>query len=336
MAKKFDGDLIFLYSENARTRIREIAHMLTKSPQRLKYSLKMLEKEGFVNHPHCIFDYSYFGLILFRVYFKGGYISEKDKDYIIKELKENEYVVSIYELTGEFDLAVEMLSPNPSRFNKELKKVTSLIPTLNNYKIILNLVSFIYPREYLLKNNQLADIVSKDIIVGGDRSIEQFDSNEMEVVRNILENPRIRMTTLAKQTKLNVKTTTNILKTLKKRRIVKGFKFVVDTNKLDINKFRLFLKLHNLNIEREKQLKEYFLKTKEIVKVNKTVGDWDIEIDIESLDKSKIRYLIVQLREGFKDLIENFNIIEFYQYYQVSYLPRYLFKENISEETAPN
>ena len=138
MTKKFDGDLIFLYSENARTRIREIAHMLTKSPQRLKYSLKMLEKEGFVNYPHCIFDYSYFGLILFRVYFKGGYISEKDKDYIIRELKENEYVVSIYELTGEFDLAVEMLSPNPSRFNKELKKVTSIIPTLNNYKIILN------------------------------------------------------------------------------------------------------------------------------------------------------------------------------------------------------
>jgi len=89
-------------------------------------------------------------------------------------------------------------------------------------------------------------------------------------------------------------------------------------------------------MEREKQLKEYFLKTREVVKVNKTVGDWDIEIDIESLDKSKIRYLIVQLREGFKDLIENFNIIEFYQYYQVSYLPRYLFKENISEETVSN
>ena len=229
-----------------------------------------------------------------------------------------------------------MLSPNPSRFNKELKKVTSIIPTLNNYKIILNLVSFIYPREYLLKSDQLADIVSKDIIVGGDRSIEQFDENEMGVVRSILENPRIRMTTLAKQTKLNVKTVASILKNLKKRKIVKGFKFVVDTNKLEISKFRLFLKLHNLNMEREKQLKEYFLKTREVVKVNKTVGDWDIEIDIESLDKSKIRYLIVQLREGFKDLIENFNIIEFYQYYQVSYLPRYLFKENISEETVSN
>jgi len=213
MTKKFDGDLIFLYSENARTRIREIAHMLTKSPQRLKYSLKMLEKEGFVNYPHCIFDYSYFGLILFRVYFKGGYISE--------------YVVSIYELTGEFDLAVEMLSPNPSRFNKELKKVTSIIPTLNNYKIILNLVSFIYPREYLLKSDQLADIVSKDIIVGGDRSIEQFDENEMGVVRSILENPRIRMTTLAKQTKLNVKTVASILKNLKKRKLSKGLNLLL-------------------------------------------------------------------------------------------------------------
>ena len=39
----------------------------------------------------------------------------------------------------------------------------------------------------------------------------------------------------------------------------------------------------------------YFLKTREIVKVNKTVGDWDIEVDIESMDRNYIRLIIMKL-----------------------------------------
>ena len=67
------------------------------------------------------------------------------------------------------------------------------------------------------------------------------------------------------------------------------------------------------------------LSTKEIVQLNKTAGDWDIELDIESADRTKMRSVISQLRQEFKDLIENFNIIEFLQYHKKSYLPQYYF-----------
>jgi len=70
--------------------------------------------------------------------------------------------------------------------------------------------------------------------------------------------------------------------------IIKGFKYILDTSKLDINKSRLFLKLHNLTIESEESLTEYMLKTKEIITINKTVGDWNLEIDIESSTKNRI------------------------------------------------
>ena len=76
---------------------------------------------------------------------------------------------------------------------------------------------------------------------------------------------------------------------------------MVNTEKLDINKVRIFLKLHNLNQEKEKSLMNYLLETEEVVQVNKTVGDWDMEIDMETLNKSSIRQLIMQLREKFKE-----------------------------------
>jgi DNA-binding Lrp family transcriptional regulator len=322
---KFDRDLIFLYSENARNKIKNMSILLKKSSQRLKYAVGVLDKESIIYNSHCIFDYSHFGMILFRVYFKGGYISEKDKSNIIKRLTENPYVVSVYELSGEFDLAIELESPNPSRFNKELKKVAGVIPTLNSYKIILNLVTHIYPRLYLLEKKELAANIAPEIIVGGDRAVEDFDAHERAIMKNILDNPNVRLCALSKQSNLNVKTAASVLRKLQRKKVVRGFKYLVNTNRLGIFKFRLFLKLHNLSPDREKELMDYLLKTNEVVQLNKTVGDWEMEVDIESLDKSRIRYIIIQMREDFRDLIETFNIIEFYQYYKKSYLPAYLF-----------
>ncbi|MBS3143331.1 AsnC family transcriptional regulator [Candidatus Woesearchaeota archaeon] len=323
---KFDLDLIYLQAENARMSLKDLSHHLKKSPQRLKYSLSILDKESILTNPFCIFDYSYFGLILFRVYFKGGYIHDHEKEIIMKELSGNSFVTSIYELTGEFDFVVEFASPNPSKFNKELKRISSINSTLKDYKIILNLVTYIYPRNYISKNQDLR-LLNMEGIIGGDRERELFNKNEKNVIRNLILDPRTRVTELAKKSELNVKTVKSIVRNLMKKNIIRGFKYNIDTNKLGVNKSRLFLKLHNLSLDRESELNKYMLNTKEIVQVNKTVGDWDMEVDIESFDKGKIRYITMQIRELFVDLIERFNIIEFYKYYKRSYLPSYLFKE---------
>jgi len=324
---KIKKELLFLQSEKANIKIRELADLLKKSSQRLKYSIDTIEKQEIIYNPHCIFDYSYFGLILFRVYFKEAYISEKDKYHIISRLSADENVVAVYEISGEFDLVVEIESQNPSRFNKVIKKIADEFPTLSHYKIILNVVTHLYPRYYMIEDKTLQSLVKPQIIIGGDREIEQFDKNDLAVMKNLLDNPRSRLTTLAKQSGLNIKTAKSALKDLQERSIIKGFRYVVDMNKLDITKFRLFLHLHNLSHEREQDLQEYLKNTSEVIQVNKTVGDWDIEIDIESSDKTRIRKLIFEMREVFKDIIETFNMMEFYKYYKRSYLPECYFRQ---------
>ncbi|MFH1850296.1 MAG: Lrp/AsnC family transcriptional regulator [archaeon] len=322
----YNRDLIYLRSENARMSLRETANLLRKSPQRLKYSINVLEKDGILRHPYCVFDYSFFGLILFRVYFKGGYISEREKSGILDKLQANPYVVSVYELSGEFDLTVEFASPNPSKFNKELKKLSMLSKTLSDYKIILNLVTHIPPRDYLTARDELHRLHTERI-VGGDREKEGFTANEMTVMKNLLNHPLARMTGLAKMSGLNVKTTKSMIASLTRRNIIRGFKYSLDKNRLGIYKFRLFLRLHNLASEREAGLMAHLLKTREVTRINKTVGDWDMEVDIESFEKTGIRYLIMHLREQFLDIIEKFNLIEFTDTYKRVYLPSFIFED---------
>ncbi len=323
-----DPNLLFYYSEDPRVKLKDISSSLRKSSPRLKYNISKMDKEKIVDHAHPIIDYSCFGMVLFRVYFKGGYVSEKDKNKLVHLLQKHPNIVSIYELSGEFDLVLEMEAPNASRFNKELKKLISIAPTLNNYKIVLNIVTHLYPRSYLLPKKSPINIswTEKDIIIGGDRPTETFSNEEKNILFEILHHPKIRFTTLAKKTKMNVKTAVSIFNNLKQRKILKGFNQIIDTNKLGIFKYRLFLKLHNLSPEREVELMDFLLKTPEVVLVHKTVGDWEMEIDLEALEKEKIRYLISQLKEEFTDLIETFNSIEFYQYYKKAFLPMSIFE----------
>src|SRR3989344_6220480 len=324
---KIDYDLVFLKSENARKRLKDLSKILRKTSQRLKYNLDVLNKEGILKDPFVVFDYSYFGLILFKVYFKGGYVSEKDKANIIKELYQDPYIASIYELTGEFDLALELLSPNPSKFNKELKRIITKFPTLSDYKIILNLVTHIMPRDYLAEKANIQDF-SQEKVIGGDRVPESFNNSEMIVMKSVLLNPAIRISDLARETDLNSKTVKSILNKLEKRNIIKAYRHILNTDKIDVQKFRLFLRLHNLNMDKETRLINFLRQSKEVVQVNKTVGDWDLEIDAESFDKVKIRKLIISLREEYKEIIEHFNLIEFHTYYKRAYLPFYLFKDD--------
>ena len=321
---KPDYSLLYLKSETARARLRELARTLRKSPQRVKYNVDMLEKEGILKNPFCLFDYSYFGLILFRVYFRGGYLGEKDKERTIKTLSGNPYVLSVYELNGEYDFVVEFAAPNPSKFNKEFKNLISVSNTLSNYKIVLNLVTHVFTREYFL-NDKTFTSISYEKIIGGDRKEDVFKPVELKVIKCLLINPLASLTKISSDADVNIKTANSILKDLAKRNIIRGYKYLLDANKLNIYRYRLFLKLHNLSLEKENQLVDYIVRVKEIVQMNKTVGDWDIEIDLESLDNNRIRYLIANLREEFKEIIQQFNLIEFFDYYKKSYLPMYLF-----------
>jgi DNA-binding Lrp family transcriptional regulator len=315
-------DLLFLSSENSRIKIKDISQSLNMSSQLAKYQLKKLINDKLIYEPYCIFDYSYFGFILFKVYFKGGYVGEKDKAKIIKELSSNEYIISIYELIGEFDLAIEILAPNPSRFNKVIKAITNESKTLKHYKIVLNIVSHIYQKNYLTKNKNIKDLNEKDIIIGGDRNLQKFTPNEIELVKILLKTPLARYSSTAKSSKINVKTINNLWKKLEEKNIIRGFKYILNIDNLDIYHSRLFLKLHNFDNEKEFELMEYLKNTSEITSAHKTLGDWDFEIDIESFDKTQIRKITIMLREKFSEIIETFNIMEFFHFYKRRYLPK--------------
>jgi DNA-binding Lrp family transcriptional regulator len=321
MKTKTDYRLLYFYSDNCRVSFSSIAKKLRKSPQIVKYSINQLEKQGIIPFYYTVIDYSLFNMLLFRVYFRGGYSGGPQLNSLIKKLVENPSVVSIYEIGGQYDLIVEFMAENPSRFNKELKSIVAENPELNNHDIIINVVSHIYPRNYLLgkkKTNYAQPL--KEIIVGGDRKFSKISKNEKKVLIALVENPKERITSIALKLKINAKTAIASMKSLQENKIIRGYKGSIKTGKIGVMHNRITLKLHNIDPLKEKQLMNFCINAPQITRLNKTIGQWDIEIDSETFSQEEFRKIYLTIREEFKDIIMLFNSYRVYNKFKHKYI----------------
>lgn len=318
---KIDKNLLYMYSENCREPFSSIAKRLHKSPQIVKYSINRFEKQGIIPFYYTVVDYSLLNMLLFKVYFKGGGSKGPEINYLVKKLVDNPSVVSVYETGGQYDLIVEFMAENPSKFNKELRFLINDYQELKNHDIIINVVSHIYPRYYLLKKRDSNySTIPKEIIIGGDREISKITKNEKKVLISLVINPRERITSIASKLDINVKTAISAIKSLEEKRIIRGYKSGLDTEKLNITYNRITLKLHNINPEKEKKLLDFCLNTPEITKLSKTLGEWDVEIDIETYSQDEFRRIYLTIREEFKDMIMLFNSYRVYNKFKHKYI----------------
>ncbi|MCF7861759.1 Lrp/AsnC family transcriptional regulator [Candidatus Woesearchaeota archaeon] len=304
--KKF----LYLYSDNCRMTYSQLGKKIKKSPQNTRYYISTMEKDRILNY-NTLVDYSYLGLLMFRVYFKGGFAQGIGplKEYISK----SGYLSSISTISGQYDLSMEFLAKNPSRFNKELKQLVQDYKELSNYDLIINVVTHIFPKSYLLNKTD-------DIIIGGDRNPLKLSGAEMELLKLLVNEPRIRLTEMARRSQMNIKTVISRLRILQEELIL-GYKTEFDMNRFGIYKNRITLKLHNINVLTEQNLLKFCVQNPHIITLNKTMGLWDIEIDIETPDMVKFREIFFMIREQFKDIIQSFNYFRIFNTPFRKYVP---------------
>jgi len=322
MVTKIDKKLLYFYGENCRLSLSKIAKKIHKSPQLVKYTINRLEKNEIIPFYYTVVDYSCFDMLLFKVYFKGGCSKSSELNLLIKKLMENPYVTSIYEMSGQYDLLVEFMAKNPSKFNKELKMLIKEHEELNNYDIIINIVSHLYPRDYLMPKNKKANEITilSEIIVGGDRDKTILNDKEKRILLAFVENPKIRLTSIASKLDINIKTVISVIKSLKSKKIIRAYKSALNIEKCNLINNKITLNLHNIEPEKENKMLDFCLNNPNIVKLSKTIGAWDVEIDVETSSPTDFREIYLKIREEFKDVIRSFNSYRMYKVFKHNYL----------------
>ena len=308
---------------NARLPFSKIGKKLRMSQQRVSYAVDSLIKKNIIEQFYTLIDYSKFDVMNFRVYFKVNYTTQDEFNQLIEHLKKEPSTSWIANCGGRYDLICTFLAYNPSSFNKTLKEIMRKFPKqLENYTILTTIVSRSFGRKYLF---QKVKSFPQENIVGGDRKPEIVDETDLKILSLLAPNARVSAVEIANKLELTAKTVIERIKKLQKREIIRSFKQALNVRQMRDMVFVVAIKEHNVVPEAEDELMNYLKIHPNVVNVVKTLGEWDMEIQIEVENWDIFRSIVIGLRQKFKSLIQDIENIPIYKtYHKINYFPGFL------------
>lgn len=108
---------------------------------------------------------------------------------------------------------------------------------------------------------------------------------------------------------------------LKKHKVITGFGAKIDYRKLGNQYHLIILKLQNMNVQKYRTLAYLAQMNRNIVIYMKTIGDHDIELEVETTAKEELDQLMKELRDHFVSEIKDYEILEVTREHRMTYFP---------------
>ena len=306
---------------DSRMPFSRLGKKIRKSQQQVSYTVNSLVEKGIIQKFYTLIDYSKLDVLHFRVYFKVDYIDEKKFEELVNYIISEPHTSGVVSCGGRYDLICTFFASNPSQFNKTLKAIMAEFPKqLKNYTILTTIVIRRFGNKYLLKNN--SEI--QEEFIGGDREQEDIDKIDIMILNELSENARISSVELGKKLDLTPKTIIKRIKKLCEKKIILGFKPLLNKRKIDYISTLLLIRYHNLSSELENKLIGYLKVHPNVVTAVKTLGEWDIEIEIGVKGRTELRKIEMDIRQKFALLIQQIESIPLYKQYKKNFFPRFL------------
>ncbi|MBN1385997.1 Lrp/AsnC family transcriptional regulator [Candidatus Woesearchaeota archaeon] len=306
---------------DARAHFSKIGKKMRKSQQQVSYTVNSLEKQGIIKGYYTIIDYSKLDVLHFRAYFKVSYISEKKMEELARSMASEPMTCFVATCGGEYDLIATFLAKNPSQFNKALHKIMEKHPRhLQNFTVLTTVVARGSGRKYLFSNT---NTLTEDIY-GGDREAEKIDELDMRLLERLSANARESALKLAAKLGTTSKTVIERIKRMQDRLVIRSFRPLLDLQSAGYKRSLLTIRYHNITAEKENELINFLNAHPNVLRLFKTIGEWDVEVELEGEDAQKLRKIEMEIRERFAALIQTIRIIPLYDVHKINYFPKIL------------
>lgn len=303
--------LLFYKTRNSRITTKKLSQTVKSSQQSCSYTLNQLEKKNLIKRYTILIDAVKLGYTNVMVGFNLlDFSSRKD---ILNSLILNPSVISVEENRQGIDILAEFSSQNLSSFNKTL---TDII-----YKNEKNItVKFVFPvivKHHYLKNYLMRTMEDRDTILSGDRDIVFLSDIEKEILDELKKDPSSSLLNISKETKHAIKTISENIKNLERKKVIRGYSAVLNNSRLGINRYHLLLKFKSGGVKDIERFTEFARQNKNIVELSKVIGEFHMITTIEEL---KDVGLVNEIRSSFP--IEDYFIIVSESVHKKDYLPQ--------------
>ena len=275
--------LLFNLTNNARMSTKELAKKTKSSQQSCSYLVGQYRKRNLIQDFLTIVDPVKLGFLNIIVGFDFMPMEAKERRSVINELARHPNIVFLEENNVGVDLLVEYCVQNMSAFNKQHSEIVGRFPDLRARFIFPVLVKHTYAKNYLMRKGE--DI---DMVLSGDRDPVTLGPNEIAVLRGMVRGPRSSMSAIASQAGLSVKSVSRVKQSLERKQVIKGYTCTLNHGRFEILRHHVLFKFTNEGVGFMNSFVQYARQHKNIVRLVKLLGNYQVLITIEELKSAEV------------------------------------------------
>lgn len=317
---KFDLKIIQELEDDLRQTLSRMAKKLNSSQQVISYRIKSLEKRKIIGGYYSIINLAKLGYTTYRTMIRLSNISSEKHKEIVSYLMKSSHVLWLVDCGGRWDLLVNFMAKNVMQYSSIMKEFKSKFPNqIQNYDVLPIVQGIYFGRDYFTSKKR--DVIHTPTL-GGNVEITQLDKTNLKILSLISENGRINAAEIAFKLKISPNTIILRIKQMKEEGIIQGFKPLLHLDNIGYFGYKALIKFKDLTEKREKELIDYLKTNLNIVGVIKLVGAWDFEIELETKIQKEELLILRNIRDKFKDIIKEFEIIPLFHEYRYNFFPK--------------
>ncbi|MBT5023630.1 Lrp/AsnC family transcriptional regulator [Candidatus Woesearchaeota archaeon] len=313
-----DKKILFELDNDCRQSNEQIAKKVKLSKQSVAARIKKLQELGVIENFFVKLNPTLLGFMHIKILLKFYNLTPQKEKELIEFLNKQESIFWMCSLRGNYDLVFSMYIKNTKDFSE---KFEHLFKSWRDY-ILERSISVIeagatYTKAYMLPNK-----VPEEILYSKGKEEQMvLDKTDQNILSILNKHARLPLIEIASQLNLSADTIRYRIKKLQSQGIITGFGVRIDFNKLGGSFFVIQLKLQRMNTKLHSKLKTIALLNKNVITYAKVISDFDIDLELETLNRSDFDNLLRQLREEFALQIKEYNILEVTKEHRMTYYP---------------
>lgn len=313
-----DKKLLYELDKDSRQTNKQIAKKVGLSEQSVGNRIKQLISSGVIEYFFVKTNPSLLGYFHIKVYLRLTNMTQKKEKELIEHLMKQKNIFWLASLRGKYDLVISMYAKNMVDFSEKYAEIfKDWAEYISGRNVVMLEKAFTYTKAYLLENKTPEKIVYS---VGKEKQVE-LDKTDEKILRILNAEARSSLVEISNKINVSPDTVNYRINNLQKKGIITGFGVKIDFTKIKGNYYLLFLKLQNMNQQKYEKIQILAETNRNIIIFIKTLGDHDLEFEIETQSNEDLDKIIKLLRDNFTNEVKDYEILELTREHRITYFP---------------
>lgn len=299
---ELDKKILFELDQDGRISLSDIARNIGTTPQVVKYHYQALLDNKIIKHFWAFIDYDRAGYSFFWGYWlKFSGLTQEAERAMYTDFQDNKFIPIIMRCDGYADALLGIIGRDIFHHNEVLQDVLAKYGQyITTSEMVVGLGFIKFPRTYLVNKKNAPNQLT---VSGGTTSKEKLSELDRKILSLLQIDGRMEFTKMGNILQKTPAVIQKHYNGLVKNKVITKTTYTLNYDKIDLKLFRVLFKIIQSNKNEIKDLYIFCEEHPNIINYVKTMGNWQLILDIEIKNNDELRDLLREMKYRFRNII---------------------------------